>query len=1297
MAFPVLEAESRTASAWPRLLRSISLPSGIQVGERLVVVLACTGNVTTSLLGGWTEITDTAETGTSPGVSFSVFTKQASGSDFAFAIHSGFTNCVAWSGRISGAADFEAGTVGTSTNGALDLGSSSPSWGAEDTFWLSVFGFGDERSNVTTPPTSYGLEDNRTISIGSLGCGLAVYSLSYNTASEDPTSFAIDRAEAVVGIHLAVRPVSSGQFVGTGGSSIGSAEAFGTAAVTGGSAAASGDGIDWQYGALAFGGGGAGGGGASPASQTIYALGFDESNEGVELQENPYGGGSYGVGSYGSNEDYVPPGVGVPSLQNLPQSLETQNIQVALGPGPASEDVSEPKVIQIVRMDIDTRTPVLEDLFAEGSDTALESHTPDTDTVGGGWEIWAGSFNVIAASDDVDSTSSSDDIAAIDSGLSDLEIEADITMNKGTGGNAWQGLVIRGINNDDFMWVKPNGGTGNGAMQIGVNRFGEQIGLATTADLGITGGVTYNIRVWVKGDRWKVYLDDVEVLDVDLGAYDVLDPFDDATYVGLYNDAASTNGTWDNLSVKAIENQPSIASAEAFGSPAVTHNPQTIAFEPELIIYDSFQAATPTNIKFHQPDTNREGGPYHIWNEGQTLHFQVDPGINALEEVENEDDVVAAIFAGTGNQKLRATIWPDRGGVPDWPGLMFRGQDEDNFLFVDFVTVGGDYSIRLRKREGGSNTTLATGSTLVTRTASETQSKEVEIEVDGNAITVKWEGTTEISHTLTGGDETTFAAAVSQYVGIYEHASDPQTTWDDFYVWDLDSGHGVATEEAFGEAEITQGGAGAQNIDVDSNGIASGEAIGEPDLAYVIKPNGIASGEAIGEPDLAYIVDIDSNGIASGEAIGEPAISQVIAVTGIASGEAFGSHVVTPGSVDIDVDSNGIASAEAIGSATINPGAVDIDVDSNGISSGEAFGSATVIREQFIHLEQQPGGIGGGGPIGGDDEEHWGIASGETLGEPSIALAGGGGQNIDVDTNGIASAEAIGEPAVVQIVTATGIGSGEAIGEPAVVQIIDATGIASGEAIGEPAIVQIIKPTDIVSGEAFGDAEITTGAVNINLDGATPGQYGIESGEAFGSHDLTYVIDATGVASGAAFGDADLVQIIDASGIASGVQFGSASVDAGAANIVATGIASGEAIGSHAVAQVIKPSGIASGAQFGSHDLAYLIAAVGIESDEEFGSHEVATGGVIIVANGIPSGEAFGTPVRVVLTKDGCATQILEALQHLQPINGLDFTQTVTVVLYLQTIGTVEHAQTILEVDHLQTITACERGLMLNE
>jgi hypothetical protein len=106
---------------------------------------------------------------------------------------------------------------------------------------------------------------------------------------------------------------------------------------------------------------------------------------------------------------------------------------------------------------------------------------------------------------------------------------------------------------------------------------------------------------------------------------------------------------------------------------------------------------------------------------------------------------------------------------------------------------------------------------------------------------------------------------------------------------------------------------------VSPTGIASGQAVGTPQINLTVKPSGIASGEALGTPALSLQNLILVQGIASGEAVGTPVLkyTQFVIPSGIESAETFGTlniQVGYPQTVDIE----GIPSEEALGDPQVS-------------------------------------------------------------------------------------------------------------------------------------------------------------------------------------------------------------------------------------------------------------------------------------------------------------------------------------------------------------------------------------------
>ena len=79
-------------------------------------------------------------------------------------------------------------------------------------------------------------------------------------------------------------------------------------------------------------------------------------------------------------------------------------------------------------------TKTFEDTFTEGSDTALASHTPDTDTSGDGWHQVEGTWTVLEATDNL-RASSSTDFTVADSGAISGDQQVEVTYNGQGGAN----------------------------------------------------------------------------------------------------------------------------------------------------------------------------------------------------------------------------------------------------------------------------------------------------------------------------------------------------------------------------------------------------------------------------------------------------------------------------------------------------------------------------------------------------------------------------------------------------------------------------------------------------------------------------------------------------------------------------------------------------------------------------------------------------------------------------------------------------------------------------------------------
>lgn len=213
----VIEGTANTAAASASTVHSVSLPSGIQADELLLMVLSADGNATgaASTPSGWTEHGYTNAGGF---VSTHVFYKQASGSEgSSVSVTLGASRTLsAICYRISAWESVEGSTrKGASSGTTLSSNTVTPTWGADDTLWIALFGTGDDDETMTGAPSDFdGLIT--LISGGGTNNGPSSHTawnsffLSENTA----TGATISAGEAWNGWIMAVEPGTKG--VGSG-------------------------------------------------------------------------------------------------------------------------------------------------------------------------------------------------------------------------------------------------------------------------------------------------------------------------------------------------------------------------------------------------------------------------------------------------------------------------------------------------------------------------------------------------------------------------------------------------------------------------------------------------------------------------------------------------------------------------------------------------------------------------------------------------------------------------------------------------------------------------------------------------------------------------------------------------------------------------------------------------------------------------------------------------------------------------------------------------------------------------
>lgn len=186
------------------------------------------------------------------------------------------------------------------------------------------------------------------------------------------------------------------------------------------------------------------------------------------------------------------------------------------------------------------------DSFTETSDTALSSHTPDTDAVGNGWTIEAdktanpapsaGTVMVIGATDRLTITGNTSG-GSIDLGTTDMDVSWDVITGTSTG-EEWT-AYLRRVDGDNGVTVYVRRTTNmircvNRVSGVGTNLTNTLIS-GTNTPYTFANSTTYSFRAVVSGQDLNVYVNDVLV-----GTYVVpTTPAANATRFGLYSSVAT--------------------------------------------------------------------------------------------------------------------------------------------------------------------------------------------------------------------------------------------------------------------------------------------------------------------------------------------------------------------------------------------------------------------------------------------------------------------------------------------------------------------------------------------------------------------------------------------------------------------------------------------------------------------------------------------------------------------------------------------------------------------------------------
>ncbi len=209
MAFPQVEATNTSSEDGLTVSHTVSLPTGIQVGETLLVFFVREGFTEgISWPAGWNSIIDK---NTNNVAMLGIAWRKATGGEGAtITVTTGASNARSAhaSYRISGATDPtvtapEASTGVIGANAIPDPDSLTAGGGSDEYLWIAVEGNDGPRA-VTVYPTNY--DSNQLTKIATGGVGIGVASDEVETDTQDPGTFTIDAADQWAACTVAVYP-----------------------------------------------------------------------------------------------------------------------------------------------------------------------------------------------------------------------------------------------------------------------------------------------------------------------------------------------------------------------------------------------------------------------------------------------------------------------------------------------------------------------------------------------------------------------------------------------------------------------------------------------------------------------------------------------------------------------------------------------------------------------------------------------------------------------------------------------------------------------------------------------------------------------------------------------------------------------------------------------------------------------------------------------------------------------------------------------------------------------------------
>ena len=127
------------------------------------------------------------------------------------------------------------------------------------------------------------------------------------------------------------------------------------------------------------------------------------------------------------------------------------------------------------------------DSFTDTLGTSLPSHTPDVDTVGGGWTNNSESQTISETNTATENATNSASISSVDTGQADVVIEATINQGRASGASGGSGVLFRFTDTNNY-WMAVGLSTGTNPWTWTIYKMEGGSGGSVVDAQGTTGG-----------------------------------------------------------------------------------------------------------------------------------------------------------------------------------------------------------------------------------------------------------------------------------------------------------------------------------------------------------------------------------------------------------------------------------------------------------------------------------------------------------------------------------------------------------------------------------------------------------------------------------------------------------------------------------------------------------------------------------------------------------------------------------------------------------------------------------------